>query len=74
MIDELEIVALTRPQPEHGLSAGEIGTVVMVFNSGEGYMVEFMNAEGDTTAIATVIAADVRLARADEIARHRKVA
>ena len=71
MIDELEVVTLVRPSAEYGLAAGAIGTVVMVHESGAGYTVEFMTPEGQTLAIATLDAPDVRLATSAEIARWR---
>lgn len=42
MIEELASVVLTSDMPERGLAAGDIGTVVMVHDSGHGYTVEFM--------------------------------
>jgi Domain of unknown function (DUF4926) len=45
-----------------------------VLGEGQAYVVEFMNAAGETTAIETVNAADLRLAREDEINTYRQVA
>jgi Domain of unknown function (DUF4926) len=74
MIQELDIVVLLRPLPTAELKAGDHGTAVMVLGEGQAYVVEFMNAAGETTAIETVNAADLRLAREDEINTYRQVA
>ncbi len=74
MIEELEVVALTRAVPEHGLEAGDVGTVVMVYGEGEGYTVEFMTFKGKTIAIVTLDADAVRPIREREIAHVRLVA
>ncbi len=52
-IPELAVVALTRDLPEHNLQAGDQGAVVMVYNNGEAYEVEFVDQEGYTTALLT---------------------
>ena len=74
MIKELEIVALTRPVPESGLEAGDVGTVVMVHEDGKGYTVEFMTLAGTTVAIATLPADAVRPVSSRDIAHAREVA
>ena len=74
MIKDLELVALTRSLPPYGLERGDIGTVVMAYDGGRGYSVEFMTLTGETLAIATVDAADVRPLRSREIANARAVA
>lgn len=74
MIDELDRVALTKSLPEHGLEAGDVGTVVAIHNGGAGYTIEFMTLAGDTLAIATVDTDAVRPVRPREIAHVREVA
>lgn len=71
MIEELSSVVLTQDIPEHGLQAGDLGTVVMVHQHGAGYTVEFMTLSGDTVAVVTLPADQVRPIRANEIARVR---
>ena len=71
MIDELATVVLTTDMPERGLQAGDIGTVVMVHQAGQGYTVEFMTLSGDTVAVVTLPAEQVRPIRANEIAHVR---
>jgi hypothetical protein len=74
MIDELEVVALTRAVPEHCLEAGDVGTVVLVHEAAGGYTVEFMDFRGNTIAIADLPAEAVRPVRDREVAHVRHVA
>ena len=74
MIEELDRVVLTRDISEKKLKAGDVGTVVMVYRNGEAFEVEFMTLDGDTFALATLLAADLRPAGGLEIAHAREVA
>lgn len=74
MIQELSTVVLTTDLPEHGLRAGDLGTVVMVHQEGKGYSVEFMTLSGETIAVATLSAEQVRPTRANDIAHVRELA
>jgi hypothetical protein len=74
MINELDSVVLTTDLPEHGLSAGDIGTAVMVHEHGKGCTVEFMTLAGKTIAVVTLLAHQVRQIAKDEIAHVRHVA
>ena len=56
---ELDIVQLQKAHPECGLSAGTLGTVVLVHAQGEAYEVEFVQPNGDTQAVLTLPAAEV---------------
>lgn len=71
MIEELASVVLTANMPDHGLQAGDIGTVVLVHQEGKGYTVEFMTLSGETVAVVTVGAEYVRPIRHNEIAHVR---
>jgi len=73
MIEELASVVLTTDMPERGLQAGDIGTVVMVHQEGQRYTVEFMTLSGDTVAVVTLPADQVRPIRANEIAHVREL-
>ena len=74
MINELDIVALTRAIPHEKLEAGDTGTVVMVHDGGRGYTVEFMTFSGETLGVLTLNADDVRPLADREIAHARAVA
>jgi hypothetical protein len=70
---ELESVVLTEDLPEYGLRSGDIGTVVLVHKGGTGYEVEFMTLTGETVAVVSLSASQVRPIAAREIAHVRTV-
>ncbi len=74
MIKELDNIVLTVDLPLHGLAAGDIGSVVMVHAKDEGYEVEFMALDGETLAVTSLAAAQVRPISHKEIAHVRLVA
>lgn len=63
MIRELDEVVLMCDLPEQQLAAGDIGTVVLVHGEGRGYEVEFMTLDGETIAVSTLRADQVRRVR-----------
>lgn len=73
-IRELDRVVLQGDLPEHGLQAGDIGTVVLVHDGGAGYEVEFCTLGGQTIGVATLNTDQVRPAAESEIAHARKLA
>lgn len=74
MIEEHDIVVLTRDLPEEHLVAGDTGTVVLIHAERKAFEVEFTTLSGDTVAVVTVEATDVRPAGEREIAHARAVA
>lgn len=62
MLDE---VVLKRDLPEFALRAGDVGTVVFIYDD-NGLEVEFMTASGQTTAVTTLADEDVRPAADDD--------
>ena len=73
-IKDLDTIALTRDISEHGLTKGDIGTVVAVYENGKGFEVEFMTLGGKTLAVLTLDRDDVRPLTDSEIAHARQVA
>jgi len=59
-IKEHDCVVLTKNLPAENLEAGDVGTVVHIHKDGVAYEVEFVTLAGDTVAVATVEASDVR--------------
>jgi hypothetical protein len=59
-IKEHDCVVLTKNLPVENLEAGDVGTVVHLHKDGVAYEVEFVTLAGNTVAMATVEAADVR--------------
>jgi hypothetical protein len=74
MIKEHDCVVLTANVPEEGLEAGDIGTLVHIHEGGEGYEVEFMTLTGETVAIVTLLASQVRPLTRRDLAHTRELA
>lgn len=60
MIKEFELVALIKDLPGTSLRAGDEGVVVMIYNAGEAYEVEFFSPDGKTIALETISAAQLQ--------------
>ncbi len=60
MLRELETVILSHDIEEYNLEAGDIGTIVHVYNNNTAYEVEFIAEDGTTTAVLTLTARDIR--------------
>lgn len=74
MIHELDTVALTRDLPEYGLTVGDVGVVVHRYPNGAAFEVEFVTADGETVAVATLSPRDVRPLVGREILHVRELA
>jgi len=72
MIKELDCVVLRADQPDHSLRAGDVGTVVLEHGS-EAYEVEFTTLGGDTVALLTLRADEIRPIARNEILHARRV-
>jgi hypothetical protein len=72
MMKELERAVLTSDLPEYGLSAGDLGTIVLVHGD-DGYEVEFVTLEGETLAVVSLRADQLRAVEPREIAHARAV-
>ncbi len=73
MIREHDQIVLTEDLPEFALEAGDVGVVVHVHRNGEAYEVEFLTLTGDTTALSTLRAQQVRAVRNREIPHVREL-
>lgn len=74
MIRELENIILTRDLPENKLTAGDVGTVVLVHQGGKGFEVEFTALDGETLALVTLLKSQIRPVKRREIAHVRELA
>lgn len=72
MIKEHERVVLTAPIPAEQLEPGDVGTVVHVYRDGEAYEVELLTLAGETAAVVTVEASQVRPISRREITHARE--
>ena len=74
MIKEHDMVVAKRDFPEIGLKAGAMGAVVHIYPRAMAYEVEFISATGESIAVQTVKAADVRAMTKREAAKDQAVA
>ena len=72
-IKEHDRVVLKSDVSAEGLKAGDVGTVVHIYRDGLAYEVEFTTLEGDTAAVVTVEAAQVRPVHRREITHAREL-
>lgn len=69
---EHALIVLRHPVEEHGLEAGDIGTVVHEYADGTAFEVEFTSADAHTIAVLTLDRADVRQLERGEILHARR--
>lgn len=74
MIHEHDCIVLTDDLPNVGLKAGDVGTIVHIHAGGEAYEVEFMTLTGETVAVATVQASQLRPIRDRDLTHVRELA
>lgn len=67
---EFDTVVLRRAVPDAGLETGDVGAIVHV-HAPESFEVEFVTGEGDTVAVLTLSAADLRPIEHGEILHVR---
>lgn len=62
MIKEYDVVELLENKPEFGLKKGDKGTVLMILSASPlVYEIEFMDDEGETSALETIDGNSVKL-------------
>jgi len=71
VIREHDRVVLLADVPDSGLKAGDVGTVVHVYSGGAAYEVELMTLTGETVAVLTLSADQVREVREGEVTHAR---
>ncbi len=74
MIKELDTIVLAKDLKEHHLKRGDVGAVVHIYESGKAFEVEFVTGEGETVAVETLSAVDVRPMRRADILYVRSYA
>lgn len=73
-IREHERVVLTTDLAGEKLTAGDVGTVVHVYEDGCAFEVEFVALDGESVAVVTLERAHVRAVAHREITHARRVA
>ena len=74
MLKELDAVALAKDLPDHRLKAGDLGTIVHVYDPAGPYEVEFVRANGWTVALIRLDATDIRALDEMDILNARRMA
>ena len=70
----LDTVILTVNVPDHHVLAGDIGTVVAIYNTPQlAYDIEFVNPDGTTRALLTLSAEQVRRLSAADVLTTRQI-
>ena len=72
-IQEFQDVALTVDIPQHGLKAGDLGTVVDISESRTTYAVEFVSLDKKLIAVLPLLEQEIRQLEPAEIAHARTV-
>jgi hypothetical protein len=70
---KLEAVVLARDVSEHGLKAGDLGTIIEVYPKG-GVEVEFVRVSGENQALLTLTEHDVRKIDSNDLLATRRLA
>ena len=73
MIQEHDCIVLTQDIQNEGLQAGDVGTVVHIYQDGAVYEVEFATLTGQTVAVATVLFSQLRPVNRQDIAHAREL-
>jgi hypothetical protein len=73
MLKELDRVVLVANLPSEGLVAGDVGTIVHAYGDGKAYEVEFVALDGNTRAVATVEANQVRAVSRRDMTHAREI-
>jgi hypothetical protein len=73
MLKELERVVLLSGIPDEGLEPGDVGTIVHVYQDGQAFEVEFLALDGQTRAVATVEANQVRPVTSRDMTHAREM-
>jgi hypothetical protein len=74
MIKEHDCVVLTQDIPDESLEAGDVGTVVHIHRDAVAYEVEFITLTGQTVAVATVLASQLRPVSQRDLTHVRELA
>jgi hypothetical protein len=72
MLKEHDRVVLTQDIPGEGLQAGDVGVIVFVPKTADGYILEFVALDGDTIAVVDVTPEQVRPVAAGDIPHARR--
>jgi hypothetical protein len=72
-LKELDAIVLSRDIEESALKQGDIGAIVHAYRADAAYEVEFVTGEGETIAVLTLTAKDIRPTGEREILHVREL-
>ena len=71
MLREHDRIVLTQDLPKEGLQAGDVGVIVHAYEGDAAFEVEFLALDGNTIAVCTVEAAQVRGVTGQDVSHAR---
>ena len=74
MIKQYDRVVLVDNVPKAHLVKGDVGTVIEIYNNGEGFEIEFFALDGTTISVETLLKHQVRTVNKKEILHTRAYA
>ena len=66
-MNEFDLVVLQEELLSGRLQAGDVGTVLTVYNEGKAFEVEFVTLAGEAVAVETLLPHQIRLVRPSEM-------
>lgn len=66
-MNEFDLVVLQSDGTDRRLKAGDVGTILTVYNEGKAFEVEFVTLTGEAVAIETLLAHQIRPVRSSEM-------
>ena len=73
-MNEFDLVVLAEDIADSRLKAGDVGTILTVYNEGKAFEVEFVTLTGDAVAIETLLPHQIREVRTSEVMAVRDIA
>lgn len=66
-MDEFDLVVLQDNTANERLRAGDVGTILTVYNEGKAFEVEFVTLTGESVAVETLLPHQIRMVRPSEV-------
>ena len=73
-MNEHDCVVLIKNSPEHNLRAGDVGTIVHIYDSGKAIEVEFSSGSGSLIGLLTLAPDEIRPVSTEEVLHVRNIA
>ncbi|GAB3572973.1 DUF4926 domain-containing protein [Spirosoma luteolum] len=73
-MQEFDLVVLQEDSEGGRLKAGDVGTILTVYNEGKAFEVEFVTLTGEAVAVETLLPHQIRSVRSSEVMAVRDLA